>query len=55
MIKPGQIIGHRVGGDPEDARELFYLCPHCGQAVDKRYLGEVIHHDMPDHKPLPKN
>lgn len=43
----------RVGGDPANEVEHFYICLACGQAVDKRDLGEVFHHEMPGHEPLP--
>lgn len=33
--------------------EHFYLCPACGQAVDCRRLGDVLHHDQPRHSRLP--
>jgi len=52
-VKPGKIIGKRVGAAPEDEREHFYVCRKCGQAVDQRDLGQVFHHEMPGHKPLP--
>lgn len=42
----------RVGGEPADEGEHFYLCAHCGQAVDMRKLGDVFHHEGPDHEPL---
>jgi hypothetical protein len=38
---------------PEDEAEQFYLCPSCGQAVDMRRLGDVLHHEEPGHEPLP--
>lgn len=41
-IKPGQIIGYRVGGESADDSEHFYPCKECGQAVDKRDLGQVF-------------
>jgi hypothetical protein len=31
----------------------FYACTACGQAVDKRDLGAVLHHEEPGHAPLP--
>lgn len=34
-------------------REHFYLCEHCGQAVDRRRLGDVLYHEAADHQPLP--
>ena len=48
-IRPGR----RVGGEPADEAEHFMACPVCGQAIDKRDLGQVFHHDDPDHEPLP--
>jgi len=35
-----------------DELEHFYVCNHCGQAVDMRLLGDVLHHDEPRHQPL---
>lgn len=29
-----------------------YACPHCNQAVHRNALGEVLHHEVPNHKPL---
>lgn len=51
-IKPGQIIGYRVGCEPTDEFEHFYTCKKCGQAVDKRDLGQVFHHELPNHQPI---
>src|SRR5690606_36251842 len=48
------IIGHRKDGDPADEREHFYVCAHCGQPVDKRDLGAVMHHGQAEHYPLPE-
>jgi len=31
----------------------FAVCLECGQALDLRRLGDVVHHDEPDHAPLP--
>ena len=47
------IIGQRVGGDPADEIEHFYLCAACHQPVDKRDLFAVFHHEEADHQPLP--
>ena len=47
--KPSQ----RVGPPPADEREHFYTCEGCGQAVDMRKLGDVFHHEEPEHEPLP--
>jgi hypothetical protein len=47
------IIGRRVGGDPADEIEHFYLCPACQQPVDRRDLFAVFHHEDRGHEPLP--
>lgn len=39
--------------DLEDEAEHFLTCPECGQAVDCRRLGDVLHHETPGHEPLP--
>ena len=54
-IKPGKITGQRVGDDPADEAEHFHVCKACGQAVDMRDLGEVFHHELPEHEPLREN
>jgi hypothetical protein len=54
-IKPGAIIGERVGGEPTDEARHFYVCPTCGQAVDMRNRGAVLHHQRKGHQPLPSN
>jgi hypothetical protein len=41
--------------DLQDERRHFYRCSGCRQAVDKRKLGDVLHHAEPGHKPLPLN
>jgi hypothetical protein len=52
-IKPGQIIGELVAGEPPTTEDgFFYACPDCGQAVDERDLAQVIHHETPDHEPM---
>jgi hypothetical protein len=38
--------------EPEDEAAHFYVCK-CGQAVDRRRLGDVFHHMQEDHQPLP--
>ena len=40
---------------PEDEAEHFFACPACGQLVDMRRLGDVLHHEREGHKPLPVN
>lgn len=42
----------RVTAPPGDEREHFYVCPQCGQAVDCRRLGDVLHHDEDGHSRL---
>lgn len=44
-----------LGPDKADEAEHFTVCPGCGQAVDKRRLGDVIHHMTRGHRPLPLN
>lgn len=46
------IVGTRVGGDPKDEREHYFTCDTCGQAVDMRDLGQLLHHQTPGHKPI---
>lgn len=53
--EPNAIPGKRIGGEPEDESEHFYTCKKCGQAVDKRRLGDVFHHEEQGHEPLPLN
>ena len=43
----------RMAGEPEDESVHFYVCKACGQAVDKRNLGDVFHHEEKGHAPLP--
>jgi hypothetical protein len=42
-------------GAPEEESEHFYICAACGQAVDKRRLGDVFHHEEAGHEPIPPN
>lgn len=37
---------------PQDEAEHFYACPACGQMVDMRRLGDVLHHEEPGHERL---
>lgn len=46
------IVGIREGGNPANEEDNFYVCLKCGQAVDMRDLGQVFHHEEPDHKPI---
>lgn len=45
-------MGKRVGGEPADEADHFYICQACGQAVDMRKLGDVLHHEDEGHEPL---
>jgi hypothetical protein len=49
------IHGKRVGGEPANEADHFYVCGACGQAVDMRDLHAVFHHEREGHKPLPTN
>lgn len=40
--------------DLEDESQHFYVCADCGQAVDKRQLGDVFHHMDPGHERIPE-
>jgi hypothetical protein len=52
------IVGRRI--EPKtrqpvkvmDERDHYFICPDCGQAVDKRDLGEVLHHADEEHARL---
>ena len=44
-----------MAGEPEDESVHFYVCKACGQAVDKRNLGDVFYHEEPGHEPLPSD
>ncbi len=46
------VIGVRIGGEPENELDNFYVCKACGQSVDMRDLGQVFHHEELNHKPL---
>lgn len=46
------IKSKRVGEEPENEAIHFYVCASCGQAVDKRRLGDVFHHEQQDHEPI---
>ena len=46
------ITGRIVGPEPENEADHFYACPACGQAVDMRDLGQVLHHEGLDHEAI---
>lgn len=54
MIKPSDFyyIG-RKDGEPIDEARHFHRCQTCDQAVDKRDGGQVFHHKVRGHLPLP--
>ncbi|HKO19358.1 MAG TPA: hypothetical protein VJU82_10775 [Acidobacteriaceae bacterium] len=39
--------------DPAPDNENFYVCPRCGQLVDKDNVEQVLHHSLPVHEPIP--
>jgi hypothetical protein len=41
--------------EPKDETVHFYTCKACGQAVDKRRLGDVFHHEEARHSPIPSD
>jgi hypothetical protein len=45
----------RMAGEPEDESVHFYVCKACGQAVGKRNLGDVFHHEEKGHEPIPSD
>ena len=47
MIRRGEIIGERVGGEPEDECEHYVKCPACGGYFDARDLAQVLEHAGP--------
>lgn len=51
-IHPGDIIGYRADPQPLSEVDHFYVCRACGQAVDMRDLGAVLHHEDDGHAPL---
>jgi hypothetical protein len=48
----GLIVGERIGAEPKDEATYFFVCKNCGQAVDRRDLGQVFHHRVHEHKRL---
>ena len=46
-IRRGEIIGKRVGVQPNDEAEHFIQCPACDGWVDMRDLGQVFEHAGP--------
>ena len=52
------IIGVRIDpktgkpSPPDNELDNFYICADCGQPVDMRVLGEVLHHEDVGHNPI---
>jgi hypothetical protein len=46
------VVGERDDGDPDELKH-WALCPVCQQAVDRRDLAAVLHHNQARHEPLP--
>ena len=42
----------RKSSPPKDERDFFYICEECGQAVDKRSVTQIFHHEEYGHVPL---
>lgn len=53
-VDPFLIVGEVEGPEPVNEADHFARCPICGQAIDCRNLGEVLHHHQPVHDPLPR-
>ncbi len=47
MIRRGEIIGKRLGGEPENEAEHFMQCKACGGWFDMRDLAQVFEHEGP--------
>lgn len=43
----------RQDHEPIDDERHFYVCPSCGQPVDKRDPGAVVRHEARGHEPWP--
>jgi hypothetical protein len=52
VVDSNSYPSRRVGGEPEQEAEHFYVCAACGQAVDMRRLGDVFHHEDDGHLPI---
>src|SRR4051812_7663909 len=46
------VRGRIVGDEPGEESEHSYSCSECGQAVDRRSLYQVLHHEEVDHEPM---
>ena len=50
-----RIQGRALDAQSDKDGGHFYTCPMCSQLVDRRQLGEVLHHEIHGHKPIPAN
>jgi hypothetical protein len=48
-------LGPDLEPEPEDQTIHYFTCKACGQAVDKRKVGDLFHHEEPGHDPIPLN
>jgi hypothetical protein len=51
-IPISRMNGKRLGSEPENESGQVYRCPAWAQAVDKRDLDYVFHHELQRHEPL---
>jgi hypothetical protein len=51
----GIIVGEPTGAGARDEAAYFFVCKSCGQAVDRRDLGQVFHDRARHHSRLPDN
>lgn len=49
------LLASSTADDLDCSMAHFEECPECGQSIDRRRLGDVLHHDDPGHRPLPVN
>ena len=47
VLRRGEIIGARLGGNPHNETEHYMKCPACGGYFDMRDLAQVFEHDGP--------
>lgn len=54
VLKRGDLgYGKLVSRDePVDEAPHFHTCSHCQQAVDRRDLAQVLHHEQVEHQPM---
>lgn len=52
ITNPAKGITGKALVEPPTEAGHFYTCAACGQAVDKRDLGQVFHHEDLGHEPI---